>query len=277
MFSHSRLGCFEQCPRRFRYRYVERLPAGEQSVEAFVGKRVHDVIERLYRFVRRGRVPSLPAVLERFATLWQETFVEREVHIVREDTTPEDYRQLGHRCLTNFYRSHYPFDADETVALEERVTCSLDGRGRYLIQGIIDRLVRTRDGQLEIHDYKTGRRIPSQRQLDEDRQLALYEMGVRERYGETGEIRLVWHFLQHGRLRSSQRSAGQLSALRQRTIELIDRIRAESDYPPRPGPLCAWCEYSHLCPASTAPRESPSRATPAPLPTPPPRGQLTLL
>jgi putative RecB family exonuclease len=277
MFSNSRLGCFEKCPRQFRYRYVDKLPAGEESIEAFVGKRVHDVIERLYRFVSRGRVPSLAGVLQRFDTLWQEKFVSDEVHIAREGTTPEDYRALGEGCLSNFYRSHYPFDGDETVAIEERVTCSLDEGGRYRIQGIIDRLVRTRDGQLEIHDYKTGARIPSQRQLDEDRQLALYEMGVRERYGETGEIRLVWHFLRHDRLRSSRRSAEQLSALRERTIDLIDRIRAESEYRPRPSPLCAWCEYSHVCPASTAPRESPSGTSDTPSPDLPPPGQLSLL
>jgi putative RecB family exonuclease len=275
MFSNSRLGCFEKCPRQFRYRYVDKLPAGEQSIEAFTGKRVHDVIERLYRFVGRGRVPSLPAVLQRFAALWQEKFSPDEVHIAREGTEPDDYHALGEKCLSNFYRSHYPFDGDETVAIEERVTCSLDEGGHYRIQGIIDRLVRTREGQLEIHDYKTGRRIPSQRQLDEDRQLALYEMGVRERYGETGEIRLVWHFLRQGRECSSQRSSEQLDALRESTIDLIDRIRAESEYPARPSPLCGWCEYSHLCPASTAPRDEPAWMNEAP--TPPPRGQLPLL
>ena len=55
----------------------------------------------------------------------------------------------------------------------------LDGDGRYAVRGVIDRLVRARDGALEIHDYKTGRRLPSQDELDRDRQLALYEIGVR--------------------------------------------------------------------------------------------------
>lgn len=273
IFSHSRLGCFEKCPRQFRYRYVDRLPAGEESIEAFVGKRVHEVIERLFRFVGQGRLPSLPAVLRRFATLWQESFAPDGVRIAREGTVPEDYRALGERCLSNFYRSHYPFDADETLAIEERVTCCLDDEGGYRVQGIIDRLVRTRDGRLEIHDYKTGRRIPSQQELDEDRQLALYEMGVRERYAESGEIRLVWHFLQQGRVRSSRRSSEQLAALRERTIDLIDRIQAEAEFPARPSPLCGWCEYSHLCPASAAPRrEKPSTAASATVPQ-----QLSLL
>jgi hypothetical protein len=41
VFSHSRLGCFEKCPRQFHYRYVERRPAPFESIESFLGKRVH--------------------------------------------------------------------------------------------------------------------------------------------------------------------------------------------------------------------------------------------
>ncbi|MEN8181569.1 MAG: PD-(D/E)XK nuclease family protein [Myxococcota bacterium] len=285
-FSHSRLGCFEKCPRQFRYRYVDRIPAPTEGIEAFVGKRVHDVLERLYRFVGEGRVPGLAAVLRRFASLWEEKIADAQVRIARQGTELSDYQKLGEQCLSNFYRANYPFDGEETVAIEERVTCSLDGSGAYRIQGFIDRLARSRDGQLEIHDYKTGRRMPSQNQLDEDRQLALYEMAVRERYAETGEIRLVWHFLQRGRVRSSRRSADQLAALRARTIELIDRIRGETEYPARPSPLCGWCEYNDICPASpvrpaAAPRMDPAPPTPPPAAEPPapllPRGQLSLL
>ena len=57
VYSHSRLSSFENCPRQFYYRYVERVPIETESVEAFVGKRVHEVLERLNHFVGRGLVP----------------------------------------------------------------------------------------------------------------------------------------------------------------------------------------------------------------------------
>ena len=50
-WSHSLLSMFENCPRQFHYRYVERRPAPFESIETFLGKRVHEVLERLYRFV----------------------------------------------------------------------------------------------------------------------------------------------------------------------------------------------------------------------------------
>lgn len=49
LFSHSRIGTFETCPRKFSFAYVEKLPAVGQSVETFMGKRVHESLERLHQ------------------------------------------------------------------------------------------------------------------------------------------------------------------------------------------------------------------------------------
>jgi putative RecB family exonuclease len=247
--SHSSLSTFDRCPRRYHFRYVARVPAPSESIEAFLGKRVHEVMERLYAFVDRGMVPSLARVLRRFHQLFDDHFDAGRVRLVREGAELHDYRAQGERCLENAYRSLYPFDGDETLALERAVSFRLDPDGRYGMRGIIDRLVRARDGALEIHDYKTGRGLPGQGRLDSDPQLALYEIGIRDELGEKGEVRLVWHYLFHGARRVSVRTPESLAALREETRERIDAIRAESAWQARPGPLCRWCEYRELCPA----------------------------
>ena len=248
VFSHSRLSSFEKCPKQFYFRYVLRLPAETESVEAFLGKRVHEVLERLYLVVREGRVPSLAQVVRRFHANWEEAFQAERVRIVRSELDPAHYREVGVRSLRNFYRRYYPFDGEETLGIEERVSFALDAAGTYRMQGVIDRLVRTRDGAIEIHDYKTGRRVPPQRALDEDRQLALYQLGLAARLDGAPEVRLVWHYLAVDQMRVSRRNAEQLEALRERTIGLIDSIQGEQRFEPRPGPLCSWCEYRERCP-----------------------------
>ena len=250
VYSHSRLSCFENCPRQFHYRYVERIPVETESIEAFLGKRVHDVLERLNRFVVRGLVPSLAKVLQRFRSEWSERFDAERVRIVRAELPAESYRDLGERCLGNHYRRQYPFDRDETLGIEEHVAFALDGDERYRVQGYVDRVARAADGALEIHDYKTGRFVPSQQSLDQDRQLALYQLGLEGRFG-AGEVRLVWHYLQRDQLRVSTRSRDQLDALRGRTIDLIDCIEAERAFEPKPSALCTWCEFNQLCPAAS--------------------------
>ena len=248
VFSHSSLSSFETCPKKYQLRYVLKVPADSEGIEAFVGKRVHEVLERLYQFASRDMVPSLARVIARFRANWDEQYDAERLRIVRTELGPEDYQRAGERCLENAYRRLYPFD-DETIGLEHAVQFPLDGEGRYAVRGVIDRLVRARDGALEIHDYKTGRRLPSQDELDRDRQLALYEIGMRAALREEGEVRLVWHYLLQNQVRVSRRTPEQLDALREVTCRTIDRIRAEEAWDARPGKLCAWCEYRSICPA----------------------------
>jgi putative RecB family exonuclease len=249
VYSHSRLGTFERCPRRFQYRYLWKIPAEGESIEGFVGKRVHEVLERLHRVAEQHGAPSLPKVLWRFQQMFAEAYDARRVRIAREGTPLDFYRELGEQCLANYYREHYPFDRDETLALEERVSFDLGAGGRYAVQGFVDRIARTRDGAIEIQDYKTSARVPSQAQVDEDRQLALYQIGVGERFGAR-PVRLVWRYLRQRRTLVSTRTPEQLGLLAAQTRALIDRIRSETVFEARPSALCRWCEYREGCPAS---------------------------
>jgi len=247
-FSHSSLSCFETCPKQYHFRYIEKIRVDLEGIEAFVGKQVHEILERLYLFVAEGKVPSLDRVLFRYRQNWGERFDADRIRIVRSGTGPEFYRSNGARCLENYYRRHYPFDADETLALEKRIRFQVDEQGKYRLRGVIDRLVRAPDGALEIHDFKTGARVPRQAILDRDRQLGLYEIGVRQQLEEDGEIRLVWHYVLSNQLRTSVRTPEQLADLCAATAAIIDRIRDEREWLPKRGPLCDWCEYKQLCP-----------------------------
>jgi putative RecB family exonuclease len=249
IFSPSSLNCFENCPRQYAFRYIEKAPVDTESIEAFVGKRVHEVLERLYQFVGHSMLPPLRKVVARYHANFDEQFDAGRVRIVREGTPLDFYRDAGARGLENYYRRHYPFDRDLTMGLERPIQFALDEEGRYAVRGIIDRLVRAKDGALEIHDFKTGRRIPRQDDLDGDRQLGLYELGVREQLGETGEVRLVWHYVLRDEQRSSQRTPEQREQLRVETARAIDGIRAEREFAPRPSALCGWCEFRDRCPA----------------------------
>ena len=288
IYSHSRLSSFENCPKQFEFRYVQKIPSESESVEAFVGKRVHEVLERLYLFVGRGQVPGVEKVVERYQRLWEETYDPERVRIVREGTPLAYYRELGERCLRSYYLSHYPFDEDETLGVERRVVFPLDEIGDYRMQGIIDRISRAGDGAIEVHDYKTGARVPSQRVLDEDRQLALYQIGLAREFGEETPFRLVWHYVAKNRTCVSTRSPDDLARLRETTIARIEEIQTAEAYPARKSGLCGWCEYRERCPLFASPEtqarleaeaEAEAQAKPAAADRPPTPGdaQLSLL
>ena len=103
IYSHSRLSSFESCPRKFHYRYVQKLPVETESIEAFAGKRVHEVLERLYKAALQSRFPSLERVLRLFRELWTEHFKPETVRIARAENgaraLPRERRALPHQLL----------------------------------------------------------------------------------------------------------------------------------------------------------------------------------
>ena len=97
------------------------------------------------------------------------------------------------------------------------------------MQGFVDRIARTRDGAIEIQDYKTSARVPSQADVDEDRQLALYQIGIGARFGAKRPVRLVWRYLRQRRTLVSTRTPEQLDELAAQTRALIDRDPQRDD------------------------------------------------
>jgi len=251
-FSHSRLGTYENCPRKFAFQYVEKpdVPR-QQSIEAFMGTAVHETLESLYKVVMMERTPKWEEVRDFYEDFWTKN-IAPDVLIVRKEFTAEDYRNVGRRCLQEYFVKNFPFRQSRTLALEEYITVDLDGTGAYKLQGYIDRLAQDDKGTVEIHDYKTSRRLPSQEQIDNERQLALYQIGIEARWPDTKDVTLMWHYLQSGRVLTSKRSRESLEDLKTETIHLIDTINNAIEreiFPPHESMLCEWCEYYDLCPA----------------------------
>jgi putative RecB family exonuclease len=248
-YSISQLKKFEECPRQYKFIYVDRIRREEEGVEAFMGQRFHDAMEWLYG-ERAFRVAPLEELLDRYEKDWAAQW-HPAVRIVREGRTQDDYRALGRRFIEDYYRRHHPFDEGKVAGLERRIHFPLDEAGRYRCKGIIDRLMIAPDGAFEVHDYKTTSKLPEQREIDEDRQLALYQIGVQALWPEARErgVRLVWHEVAFDVEMRSTRTPESLDRLRAGLGALIDRIEAETEFPLHESALCSWCAYPDLCPA----------------------------
>jgi RecB family exonuclease len=49
LYSHSQLETFENCPIKYKFRYIGKIrKPEEQSIEAFVGSCVHTTLQKLY-------------------------------------------------------------------------------------------------------------------------------------------------------------------------------------------------------------------------------------
>jgi len=247
IYSHSRLECYRQCPFKFKLGYLDKVPSEIEGIEAFMGSRVHESLERLYTDLRFCKPVSLKGLIDDYRQRWDQSWHEA-VRIVREGLGPEDYLALGEKCLIDYYHRYHPFNQSRTLGIEHPVKLRLDERGKYLMQGYVDRISQPKDKVIWIHDYKTKGFLPTQPELDQDRQLAYYQMAVAQLWPETEKVELIWHYLIFDQEIHSSRSEEELEALRQETIALIDEIGQTQDFPAKKSGLCTWCEYQAHCP-----------------------------
>jgi putative RecB family exonuclease len=246
-YSHSQLSTYETCPHQYKLAYIEKIKIETEGIEAFMGSRVHDALEKLYRDLKVTKLNSLEEILEYYHQSWEKNWNEM-IQIIRKDYTAEDYKRLGERCITEYYNRYCPFDQGKTLGLEENIYFALDEEKGYWIRGFIDRLALSNHSILEIHDYKTSGRLPAQEDVNSDRQLAFYQMGVEGKWKDIQEVRLVWHYLAFDAEIRSSRTPEKLHQLRQETLELIQKIESDRQFLPKEGALCDWCDYQAFCP-----------------------------
>ena len=244
-YSPSRLQQYIQCPLKYRFQYVDGIKKEEEGIEAFVGSRVHETLERMLTLKTDfDREPSYELAEELFLKAWDEKY--HPAVVIREsDVTPDDYKRRGLMMLRNYFEIEPLHDFGELLDLEQRLNFHV---GEHSINGIVDRLQRD-GGKLHVIDYKTSKGQMSQAQADEDRQLALYELGLRQLYPDIEEIELHWYMLAHREVVTSIRDAEARRRLEDQISCLIEEIESALDFRPKESTLCGWCDYAAECAA----------------------------
>lgn len=249
IYSYSRLNTFEQCPFKFKCRYIEQIkPDFEKSIEAHLGTAVHESLEWLYKNVKDSKIPTLDSLIEHYANVWTEQFSD-DIKVVSQFLEVKDYFNKGVQYLINYYAKHKPFQ-DGTIDLEMEIILDLDNTGKYQLHGFIDRLsFNEKTNEYEIHDYKTGSLPRDMKKFETDRQLAIYSIAIKEIFGKDKKVCLVWHYLSQDQRICSYRTNEQLEKLKEEIKKIIDKIEITTDFKPCPSQLCNWCEYKSNCPA----------------------------
>lgn len=249
LFSFSRIETFEKCRLQFKYRYIDNLRAEVETIEAFMGSRVHEALKELYAFVKNRVVKPKDWLLSQYETLWRKNF-HSSLKIVRSELSSDDYFEKGRKCLIDYYHEYHPFDQTKIVKTEEPLYFTMRREEEeFPFYGILDRLDwNDKERRFEIHDYKTSATLMSQEEADKDLQLSLYLLALSDKWPEAEKAKLIWHFLLFNKEIESSRSKEQLRRLRQTTVEKIKEIESCQQFHPHKSALCDWCDYQDICP-----------------------------
>jgi RecB family exonuclease len=236
--SFTRVDTFEQCPRRFRYQYVDGLPQAPAPQLSF-GSSIHSTLEWLYDR-KHPELPSLDETLQALFEAWDSTgyaAVDRE----------EQLRAYAHaREIVSAFHARV---ADEGFRLPAATEAwfELPVGQDIVVIGAIDRVDVDGSGDLHVIDYKTSRRARSRGQVRDSLQLAIYALATRELYGRL-PASVALDFVVPGVRVVVPVAELALDTVPDRLRAAAARIRAGEDTP-TPNRLCDWCDYQPICPA----------------------------
>jgi len=233
--SYSALNTFQTCGLKYKFQNIDKIKT-PKSKEAIFGTIIHSVLKFLH--TPQAIPPTIEEVLEYYNNLWNSEIYEdkqEEVAVLSN----------GVRILQDYYAKNNPKNFN-IIDLETRF--NLDITEDITLAGIIDRIDKLEDGSFEIIDYKTGKKLPSQQDIDNDFQLSIYNMAITDRWPKLDQpIKLSLYYLKHGIKLSSLRTPEQIAQTKQIILDIIEEIK-KGNFVPTPNALCDWCGYQKECP-----------------------------
>jgi hypothetical protein len=252
----TRLATWLDCPRRYRFTYLDRPPPpkGPPWAHNSLGAAVHLALAGWYRLAAPHRTPAAAGRLLDQAWL-REGF--------RDDQQAARWRDRAREMVIGYAATLDP--AEEPLGVERTVatrTASLAVSGR------VDRLdLRDVGGREQpvVVDYKTGRRLLTSYDARSSLALALYALAVTRMFHRPC-LRVELHHLPTGEVavhehtsESLQRHLDRAESLGEEAAAADAAYRAgpaaeELDrlFPPAVSPACRWCDFARVCPEGRA-------------------------
>ncbi|MFQ5406174.1 MAG: RecB family exonuclease [Candidatus Micrarchaeia archaeon] len=243
IYSHSKLSCYQTCPKAFFFKYVKRArPLKVESAERLTGWLVHKALENLY--LKPSMQKNFSCVQAFFQSSWKARWHDKVV--LSEGKNPEYYKDHGEKCLESHWK-YFLQDSAQTVATEKRVFPDLFQDGKYKLVGVIDRIA-VQGNTLQVHDYKTSSELPSFEDLESNRQAVLYKLGASQKWSL--KTALYWHFLSFGKIFRFSPSEKQVRKVASQTASLIDEVEHSCEkqrFDAKKSEFCVLCEFQLHC------------------------------
>lgn len=244
--SPSSASAFDGCPRRWKFKYIDRLPEPPGKA-AVVGTFAHNVLEELCGLPSTDRTQDRAKLLAR--DLWPELEVTDDYQALNlSDEESRAFRWQSWLAIAGLWDLEDPAEV-AVVATEQKVTATLDG---VPFLGIIDRLEREND-KLIVSDYKSGK-VPAVRWRDDKiQQVMLYAAAVSESEQEQPErARLLYLGQEVLDFAVTDRRIEQATGQLAQTWSEVGAACLSEEFEATPTVLCGWCPFAAQCPEGLA-------------------------
>ena len=166
---------------------------------------------------------------------------------LKENYNIKDEDARTRTCIDNFLR--FNASLSESGSTEQRFEITL--KDELSLNGIIDRVIKGKEGGYLVIDYKTSKREKSQIDLFSDDQLKGYVHAVHKLYGiPLGKITAGHYYPLTNNFVSVKYTPNQINAHLNKIVQQVWNIRKckKTDLLANRNEFCNWCEYKSVCP-----------------------------
>ena len=245
-FSVSSTYEYERCPRRYRYGYVDRIPAERALAPEHwrFGTVVHAGLEAGYRRHQAVGYTSnlrhtIPIALDAVRASWV------------EEAMPDDPAALA-RAEGVVARSL----ATTRLAPSDILGVERWFRGETAdgirVAGVSDLVVRSGDDTVEIRDHKVTRFVRTPEHLRGDLQLGVYGWLVRQTWPWAEHVTVAHHYPLTRELVRVDLDDAWIDTAMTRLTTVSAHALADREFAPNPGEHCTNCPYTAHCEAAPA-------------------------
>lgn len=233
--SYSKITTFLECPKKYYFQYVCKLPTKPKYYYSF-GETVHKVLEAMYCAKRDfNKLPRLNELILLIDEYWiGEGFWDED----QEKEAKSEAKEI----ITNYYRKNI-FTYKPAFSVEEWISFNIDDIN---ITGKIDRIDRLPGGEFEIIDYKTGNGDKTENiDFIEKLQLIIYSIGFKAKY-TFDAAKVSWYFLRKNEKFTLKLSTEDLL----KGKELIKNVYQEilkSSFDKKENEFCQFCDFIEAC------------------------------
>ena len=240
--SFSKFNTYEQCPKQFWYQYVlNALPANQEQSALYKGSTFHEIVEESAKRQKEGNTDDTAKLFSELQTKWDPK---------KYLTSSVQKEQQDRKSLTPALESYQKWSSsnpNEIVALELPFTTYIGG---FKVNGVIDRLEKTPEGEYVVIDYKTGGK---NKKVDarNSPQLNLYALALKENpdYGKL-PAKAVFFYVE--KPEGEQLFEYEVEAEKVEEVKgiLEGYVKAiqEKEFDATPEMFtCKWCQYSDIC------------------------------
>lgn len=220
-YSYSKISCYKECPKKFKFNYIDKMYKFEDAPHFEKGKFFHYVMEHY------PHIPPKKFKFRHFGETQQTEMVDKIKDLLTNDTRLID-------LLTK-----YKLKAEHTFYIGENFNV-MSKKKNSLIYGVID-YIGKKDDEVLIVDWKTGK---SEASFD---QLQMYAIWAFLAMPNINKVRIALYYLEQDRVDEELVERVSLENLLLKYINIINSIETDTNFEKKKSNKCEWCIYFNEC------------------------------